>query len=78
MANDPTKSIENALSQVDGNRRGFLKNLLLGSAAAALIALPLVTSTAVAQDTGADTATKKKKKKGTDSTDQPPGNPKSK
>lgn len=71
MANDPTKSIENALSQVDGNRRGFLKNLLLGSAAAALIALPLVTSTAVAQDTS-DTATaKKKKKKGTDSTDQP-------
>ena len=70
MANDPTKSIENALSQVDGNRRGFLKNLLLGSAAAALIALPLVTSTAVAQTD--DTATaKKKKKKGTDSTDQP-------
>ena len=70
MANDPTKSIENALSQVDGNRRGFLKNLLLGSAAAALIALPLVTSTAVAQE--GDTATaKKKKKKGTDTTDQP-------
>jgi hypothetical protein len=75
MANDPTKSIENALSQVDGNRRGFLKNLLLGSAAAALIALPLVTSTAVAQDTGTDTG-KKKKKKGTDTTDQ--SNPKSK
>jgi hypothetical protein len=75
MANDPTKSIENALSQVDGNRRGFLKNLLLGSAAAALIALPLVTSTAVAQDTSTDTG-KKKKKKGTDTTDQ--SNPKSK
>jgi hypothetical protein len=72
MANDPTKSIENALSQVDGNRRGFLKNLLLGSAAAALIALPLVTSTAVAQDNPDTTGTaKKKKKKGTDSTDQP-------
>ena len=72
MANDPTKSIENALSQVDGNRRGFLKNLLLGSAAAALIALPLVTSTAVAQGTeGTDSTAKKKKKKGTDSTDQP-------
>ena len=77
MANDPTKSIENALSQVDGNRRGFLKNLLLGSAAAALIALPLVTSTAVAQGTeGTESTAKKKKKKGTD-TDQP-AQPKSK
>ena len=72
MANDPTKSIENALSQVDGNRRGFLKNLLLGSAAAALIALPLVTSTAVAQGTeGTDSTAKKKKKKGTDTEQQP-------
>ena len=73
MANDPTKSIENALSQVDGNRRGFLKNLLLGSAAAALIALPLVTSTAMAQGgtEGTDSTAKKKKKKGTDTEQQP-------
>ena len=48
--------------------RGFLKGLLLGSAA--LAALPLITSTAVAQSTEDDTTTKKKKKKGTDTTGQ--------
>jgi hypothetical protein len=63
-------SVEKALAQVDNQRRGFLKNLLLGSAA--LAALPLITSTAVAKqgdttDTS-DTTKKKKKKKGTDST----------
>ena len=59
-------SVEKALAQVDNQRRGFLKNLLLGSAA--LAALPLITSTAVAkQDTDStDTTKKKKKKKGTD------------
>jgi orotate phosphoribosyltransferase len=60
------ESIEKALAQVDNDRRGFLKGLLLGSAA--LAALPLITSTAVAQDTTTDTTTKKKKKKGTDTT----------
>ena len=63
-------SVEKALAQVDNQRRGFLKNLLLGSAA--LAALPLITSTAVAKqgdttDTS-DTTKKKKKKKGTDDT----------
>jgi hypothetical protein len=62
MAND---SVEKALAQVDNHRRGFLKNLLLGSAA--LAALPLLTSTAVAQEGDTtDTTAKKKKKKGTD------------
>jgi hypothetical protein len=63
-------SVEKALAQVDNQRRGFLKNLLLGSAA--LAALPLITSTAVAKQTEGDTSDttkKKKKKKGTDSTD---------
>ena len=64
-------SVEKALAQVDNQRRGFLKNLLLGSAA--LAALPLITSTAVAKqgDTSTDTSDttkKKKKKKGTDDT----------
>ncbi len=65
MAND---SVEKALAQIDNNRRGFLKNLLLGSAALAV--LPLITSTAVARqgDGTDDTTTKKKKKKGTDTT----------
>jgi hypothetical protein len=65
MVNDPKNPIEKALAQVDNDRRGFLKNLLLGSAAIA--ALPLMTSTAVAkQGDTTDTTAKKKKKKGTD------------
>src|ERR1700730_2900208 len=46
-----TKSIDEALAHVDESRRGFLKGLLLGSAA--LAALPLMNSNALAQDGGA-------------------------
>jgi orotate phosphoribosyltransferase len=60
------ESIEKALAQVDNNRRGFLKGLLLGSAA--LAALPLITSTAVAQEGDTNGTAKKKKKKGTEGT----------
>ena len=45
---DPSKFLDQALEHVDGNRRGFLKRLLSGSAA--LAALPLMTSEAVAQE----------------------------
>jgi hypothetical protein len=45
-----TKSIDEALAHVDESRRGFLKGLLLGSAA--LAALPLMNSNALAQDQG--------------------------
>jgi hypothetical protein len=44
------KSIDEALAHVDESRRGFLKGLLLGSAA--LAALPLMNSNALAQDQG--------------------------
>jgi hypothetical protein len=44
---DRTKSIDEALAHVDASRRGFLKGLLLGSAA--LAALPLLKSDALAQ-----------------------------
>ena len=60
------ESIEKALAQVDNERRGFLKGLLLGSAA--LAALPLITSTAVAQEGDTNGTGKKKKKKGTEGT----------
>jgi hypothetical protein len=48
---DQTK-IEQALAHVDESRRGFLKGLLLGSAA--LAALPLMKSNALAQEQGGD------------------------
>ena len=48
MSNDATKALENALTQVNEERRGFLKKLLIGSAAVAV--LPLMTSSLVAQD----------------------------
>ena len=54
--------VEKALSEVSNGRRGFLKGLLIGSAAVA--ALPLLKSEAMAQD---DTTGKKKKKKKDDS-----------
>jgi hypothetical protein len=61
------EDLDKALANVNSGRRGFLRGLLLGGAA--LAALPLVTSTAVAQDQGTeDTGKKKKKKKGTDQT----------
>jgi hypothetical protein len=45
-----SKALENALSQVNEERRGFLKKLLIGSAAVAI--LPLMTSSVMAQDGG--------------------------
>lgn len=65
MAKDQVKAVDEALAQVGSGRRGFLKGLLIGSAA--LAALPLLKSEALAQDTGSDTTPKKKKKK-TDAT----------
>ena len=47
-----TNSIEQALAHVDESRRGFLKGLLVGSAA--LAALPLMKSNALAQDQGGE------------------------
>jgi hypothetical protein len=58
---DQTK-IEQALAHVDESRRGFLKGLLLGSAA--LAALPLMKSDALAQDQGGDSGDEGKGKKG--------------
>jgi hypothetical protein len=67
---DPAKSVDEALAQVDSKRRGFLKGLLLGSAA--LAALPLMKSEAVAQDAPQEPEKKKKKKKkGDDGGDEP-------
>jgi hypothetical protein len=59
-----TKSIDEVLAHVDEGRRGFLKGLLLGSAA--LAALPLMSSNALAQEQGGDEgkANGKKGKKG--------------
>jgi hypothetical protein len=57
-----TKSIDEALAHVDESRRGFLKGLLLGSAA--LAALPLMNSNALAQDQGGGEEGKGKGKKG--------------
>jgi hypothetical protein len=47
------KHLDKALPQVDGNRRGFLKNLLIGAGAAA-VAVPLITTNSMAQGEGAD------------------------
>ena len=58
----PDHKIEDALSHVDESRRGFLKGLLLGSAA--LAALPLMKSNALAQDQGEGDEGKGKGKKG--------------
>ena len=52
MSKDVAKALENALTQVNEERRGFLKKLLIGSAAVAI--LPLMTSSLVAQDGGDD------------------------
>ena len=61
MANDSVKSLQAALDQVRQDRRGFLKTMLVGSAAAAL---PLMTSHAMAAEgEGGDEGKKKKKKK---------------
>ena len=60
MAKDAINAVDHALAQVGNGRRGFLKGLLIGSAA--LAALPLLKSEALAQDTDSGTAKKKKKK----------------
>lgn len=52
MSKSDKAKIEQALAHVDESRRGFLKGLLLGSAA--LAALPLIKSDALAQDQGGD------------------------
>jgi hypothetical protein len=57
-----TKSIDEVLAHVDASRRGFLKGLLVGSAA--LAALPLMNSNSLAQDQGGDDEGKGKGKKG--------------
>jgi hypothetical protein len=47
-----TKSVDEVLAHVDEGRRGFLKGLLVGSAA--LATLPLMKSNALAQDQGGE------------------------
>lgn len=59
MSKEKIKAVDEALSHVSSGRRTFLKGLLIGSAAVA--ALPLMKSEALAQDN--DNAPKKKKKK---------------
>jgi Na+/H+-translocating membrane pyrophosphatase len=59
MSEEKIKAVDEALSKVSNGRRSFLKGLLIGSAAMA--ALPLMKSEALAQDN--DNAPKKKKKK---------------
>ena len=59
MSEERIKAVDEALSKVSNGRRSFLKGLLIGSAAMA--ALPLMKSEALAQDN--DNAPKKKKKK---------------
>ena len=58
------EALEKALANVNNGRRGFLKGMLLGGAAIA--ALPLISSTAMGQDTEGTEGKKKKKKKSTD------------
>ena len=60
--NELLKSLDAALSQVQQDRRGFLKTLLVGSTVAAL---PLMTSQALAAEgeEGGEEGKKKKKKK---------------
>jgi len=62
MSKSEQTKIEQALAHVDESRRGFLKGLLLGSAA--LAALPLMKSDALAQDQGGDSGDAGKGKKG--------------
>jgi hypothetical protein len=64
MSKEQIKAVDEALS---GNgRRSFLKGLLIGGAAVA--AMPLMKSKALAQDSGDNEPKKKKKKKGDDTT----------
>jgi Na+/H+-translocating membrane pyrophosphatase len=59
---DNPQSIDDTLAHVDESRRGFLKGLLLGSAA--LAALPLMNSNSLAQDQGGAEGKAKGKKGG--------------
>ena len=61
---EKTKAVDEALAHVSKGRRGFLKGLLIGSAAVA--ALPLLKSEALAQTPDDNAPKKKKKKKGDD------------
>jgi hypothetical protein len=61
MAHDSLKSLDNALAHVQQDRRGFLKTLIVGSAA---VAVPVMTSQAMAAEgEGGEEGKKKKKKK---------------
>lgn len=60
MANDILKSLDNALANVQQDRRGFLRTMLVGSAVAAI---PAMTTQAVAQEGEGEEGKKKKKKK---------------
>jgi hypothetical protein len=63
-----SKALANALSQVNEERRGFLKTMLVGSAAVAV--LPMMTSSVMAQDEPKKDGKKGKKgKKGDDGGD---------
>ena len=63
MANDILKSLDNALANVQQDRRGFLRTMLVGSAVAAI---PAMTTQAVAEDAPPEEGKKKKKKKNAD------------
>ena len=60
MANDILKSLDTALANVQQDRRGFLRTMLVGSAVAAI---PAMTTQAVAQEGEGGEGKKKKKKK---------------
>jgi hypothetical protein len=53
------KSLESVLAHVSQDRRGFLKTVLVGSA---VVAIPMMTSEAMAQDSSSGEGKKKKKK----------------
>jgi hypothetical protein len=60
MAHDSLKSLDNALAHVQQDRRGFLKTLIVGSA---VVAIPVMTSQAIAAEGEEGEEGKKKKKK---------------
>ena len=68
MSEEKIKAVDEALSKVSNGRRSFLKGLLIGSAAMA--ALPLMKSEALAQEDNDNAPKKKKKKKGGDNDNQ--------
>jgi hypothetical protein len=66
MSEEKIKAVDEALSHVGKGRRSFLKGLLVGSA----LALPLMTTDALAQDNDDNAPKKKKKKKTADNDNQ--------